>query len=1010
MARFHKIKPLAGLLLAWSFAGSGPGAPTPAGGQLPPDEPWRTVETEHFRVTYPHGLLPLARRVAHRAEVAWDLLMEELPGPPDVKVDIALTDHIDISNGFARVHPSNRIFIYAPPPVDGFELSHMDEWMELVVTHELVHIFHQDHTGTPGGLLRKVFGRYPLEWPFFPGAATPDWALEGLAVYYESALTRAGRTRGSFHEMVVRTAVLEGRFESIDQTSGDSPVWPGGQRYYVYGSLFLQYLVDSYGEESLPRFVEAVAGQWVPYRMNAAAREAFGVSFSQGWEAWQEALTARYAAQRDSLARWQPLTRGEPLHEGGYYSWNPSPSPDGGRLAFARLDGRSDPQIRILSRDGGGGEKLTRTNSLANLSWTPGGEVLFSQLEYTDSYRVRGDLFLADPRGQVRQLTRGMRVDHPHVAPGGGEAVAVQEEGGTNRLVLVELGTGALRTLNDYEDGVHWAYPRWSPDGRWIAAARWREGAYFDVVLLDARGTLIREVTRDRAVDTAPAWSPDGRWLLWASDRSRIPNLYAVEIDPASGHPGPLRQITNVLGGVSFPGVDPRGEWLYFSSYHADGWRIERIPFEPEGWFDPSPLHPSYVEEVDVARFRNRLDVPERPYRALPTLRPTFWGPAFREGDEARGRQVLKPGFGVETAGWDLVERHRFAVSALFSSGPATFNGGASYTFSGLGNPLLSASATQYHDADSRVYAGITQSGDTVPLFITERERAASLGLAVQRLRARTATSFGLAGSLVQEERRVLEEDLSESRRFVPTDPDTRLLEGRGSLIFSNARLFPFSVSRENGVILFLRGRVRREISLPDSIRGVQDLDRSFRDLMGQASLYRSFRGPGFGNHVLALRTSWGIAEGPGADAYHYEVGGSSGQGLSLAPGDLGQSLFFPVRGYDTAQRFGKYAWTASAEYRFPLKMLNRGPGLFPLHFGWLSGALFLDGGNAWGPDTSLHGSPNRARDALLSAGGEVTLRLLALWFSDWDLRLGVAQPLVEGDGVRGYVRLGPAF
>ena len=264
MARFDKM--VVGPRLSWALAVALLLATSPAilSAQAPPGEDWMTLETEHFRVTYPSELLDLAQRAGERAERAWTALAATLVEPPNNKVDLVITDHADISNGFAQVFPSNRIVVFAPPPVDGFGLPFMDEWLELVVTHELVHTFHQDRARNLGGFLRKIFGRVPLEWPFFPGSATPGWTEEGMATYYESELTQAGRVRGSFHEMVVRTAILEDGFESIDQTSGDSPVWPGGQRYYIYGSLFLKYLTDLHGEEAMGSFVEAVAGQWIP--------------------------------------------------------------------------------------------------------------------------------------------------------------------------------------------------------------------------------------------------------------------------------------------------------------------------------------------------------------------------------------------------------------------------------------------------------------------------------------------------------------------------------------------------------------------------------------------------------------------------------------------------------------------------------------------------------------------------------------------------------------------------
>jgi len=1024
MGRFDKVFPLhrviPGLVMALALIS----IPVIGVAQIPPGEAWRTLDTEHFRITYPADLLDLAQRAGQRAETAWAALAEIFIDPPKKKVDLVVTDHADISNGFSRVFPSNRIVIYAPPPVDGFGLPHMDEWMELVVTHELAHIFHQDYSRGPGGFLRAIFGRVPLEWPFFPGAAIPGWAVEGLATYYESELTGAGRVRGSFHEMVVRTAILEDRFESIDQSSGESPVWPGGQRSYVYGSLFLKHLMDQHGQEAMGVFVDAVAGQWIPYRLNSAAEDAFGVSFSDSWEEWRALLEGRYAALRDSLQGRAPITQGEALTQGGYYAWSPEPSPDGRGLAFARVDGRSDPQIRFKDLGSGIEKKMARTNNLAQFSWTPSGGILFSQIDYTDSYRIRGDLFLIGPGGEVTQVTKGSRLDHPDVAPEGDRAVAVQEGVGSNRLVLVELPgrgsilpSGKVEPLTDFREQELWSYPRWSPDGRWIAVSRWRAGAHFDVVLLTPGGKLLWEVTGDGGIHNAPAWSPDGRWLLWSSDQSGIPNLYAAPVDPASGEPGPTRQITNLLGGGAYPSVGPEGRWIYYSSYHADGWRVERIPFQPDDWFQPFPLHPTFQEEVDPSRYEERVNVPGRSYNPLTTLRPTYWAPTYREGDNSGGIQVLKPGYGIFTSGEDLVGRHAFSLSGSFSSGAGSFNGRGSYSFGGFENPLLSVAAAQSYDASSQLWTGITEAGDTVPIFLVERERALALGATLFRRRSRAQTTLRLSASHIWEDRFFLEEDLSESHRFQLGRPSVRLGELRATLTFGNARSFPFSISPEDGVGAFLRARVRRDLTLADSLRDVAGSDRSFRDLIGHLAAYKGFRGPGFGNHVLGIRASGGVAAGPGADASHFEVGGASGTNLPVEFLDLGQGLLFPVRGYTTASRWGRYAWSATLEYRFPIKLVNRGVGLFPLHLDWLSGAVFFDGGNAWGPELGVTGFENPRRDALASAGAEVVARTLPFWFQKLNLRVGIAFPLVEEDdsrmeenGLRSYLRLGLSF
>jgi outer membrane protein assembly factor BamA len=362
------------------------------------------------------------------------------------------------------------------------------------------------------------------------------------------------------------------------------------------------------------------------------------------------------------------------------------------------------------------------------------------------------------------------------------------------------------------------------------------------------------------------------------------------------------------------------------------------------------------------------------------------------------------------TSGEDLVGRHSYTLSGSFSQGVGAFNGWASYSYGGLENPILSVAAAQSHDASSRLLAGVTEAGDTVPLYLVEKERSLGFGTTFFRKRSRTETALSLTASHIWEDRFLVEEDLEESTRFRLNRPGVRLGEVRGTITFGNARRYALSLSPEKGVGLSVRGRFRMDLTRADSLRDVAGSDRSFRDLVGQFVAYQSFRGPGFGNHVVGVRAAAGVANGPGADAFHFEVGGASGGGMPVEFLDLGQSLLFPVRGYSTATRFGQYAWTATAEYRFPLGMLNRGAGLLPLHLDYLSGSLFVDAGNAWGPDAETPGHLNPTRDRLASVGAELVLRTLPLWFQSLDLRFGVARPLVDENQLQTYLRLGLSF
>jgi Tol biopolymer transport system component len=999
--------------------------PAPAAAQLPPDEDWRTFETPRFRVHFPARLEGLARRAASRAERSWDQLADLLPSEPGPRVDLVLTDHVDFSNGYASVTPRKLIVVYARPPVDVFGLAYFDDWMELVVTHELAHVFHLDVTGALGRVLRAVFGRVPASWPFFPELDTPRWVSEGLAVYYETALSESGRGEGTYHDMVLRTAALEDRFESIDQTSGGSPVWPGGERVYIYGSTFFEWLLARHGPEKMGDLVEAIGGQWIPYRLNSAARRAFGVSFSSEWRVWTAEVRQNSERLRAELARRAPLTATEPITRGARYTIQPQVSPDGTRLAFVRGDGLSDPQIRVTDADGSNSRQLARTNGAPFFSWAPDGSIVLAQLEFDGPFRLPSDLYRLDASGRSTRITRGARLDHPAVTRDGRTAFAIQNRDGTTDLVRVDLQTGDVAPIVPLRSAdVHWAFPSPSPDGRWLAAVRWTRGRSFDLVLLGGDGAggwaVVREITGDRAVEQWPTWSPDGRWLLWGSDRSGIQNVYAVAVG-ATGEVSPINQVTNLATGIVYPSVDPSGRWIYGSVYHSDGWDVERIAFDPARWFEPFPLAELYAPTT-VAALPPPATEPAWPYSAAKTLAPKFWSPLVLEGElvSVPGRgdvEVLGPFIGLATAATDVLGKHTWAVEAALSTTDARFQGSVGYGYQGLGNPQISLFADQRWDA-SGPFTGRRSSGQIDTLFIRDRDRRIQLGSTFVLRRYRYGGSLGFSAAYVAEDSELLDRDLGSQTVYRLDTPTSRLGDARASLSLSTARSHSLGISVEEGASISLQGRVRRHLALADSLRSVTGADRSFSEGIGRVRLYQPLRALGLTRHVLAFRASGGVATGPGADRFHFEVGGASGAASQVASLSVlgGSSYSFPVRGYRTTDRYGRFAWSTTAEYRFPIVRVNRGIGLIPIHLDQVSGSLFADAGNAWGPELgpSNQRFHNPRRPALASAGVELAADVLAFFNVSLPLRGGVAFPTVDAAG-RGtdpvwYLRLGPSF
>src|SRR5262247_4848672 len=75
-------------------------------------------------------------------------------------------------------------------------------------------------------------------------------------------------------------------------------------------------------------------------------------------------------------------------------------------------------------------------------------------------------------------------------------------------------------------------YPRFSPDGKWIAFSSDRNGN-LDVFVIPAEGGTAKQLTFHSADDTVQGWTPDSRAVLFSSQRGEdfMGKLYTVNVD-----------------------------------------------------------------------------------------------------------------------------------------------------------------------------------------------------------------------------------------------------------------------------------------------------------------------------------------------------------------------------------------------------------------------------------------------------------------------------------------------
>ncbi|MDE3216616.1 MAG: PD40 domain-containing protein [Gemmatimonadota bacterium] len=957
-------------------------AASAARAQIVPNADWQTITTAHFRVHFTPSEASLARRAAANAETAYAQLSRELH-PPRGMIDLVVADNVDFTNGYATPFPTNRIVVYANPPVNTSSLRFTDDPDAMVITHELTHVFHLDRARGIWGLAQRVFGRAPY---LFPDEYTPSWLTEGLAVYYESKLTGAGRVFGSDHHMIARAFAEEHRFPTIDQISLADARFPYGTSVYVFGSLFMDYLARTRGDH-MRAFVESESSQLIPLWLDRPARQAFGISFTDAWRRWRDSLTR--AAPQPSLPApgWRYLTAAGGI--AAYPRWA-----DDTAIVYTGTTGRDNEEAYSVTLDGTV-TRVERRNTDSPTLLGPGNERYFTQLEFTDPYHVRSDLFV-HRGGETVRLTRGARLTVPD-RRADGKLVAVQTLPGTTRLVTLAWDGTEITPLTAGTPDEQWTEPRWSPDGTHIAAALWRRGGNSEIVVIDTTGRIVQRISPAHAIQAAPSWSPDGRRIYFTSDRSGVTQIYSAPFAP--GDTGGVDVVTSTTTGIFYPGISPDGQWLTGSVVLGDGYHVgiapvSRLAPAPAPPLPPraEPQPPEPVDSVTTAA---------TPYSPWRSLWPRYWMPV-EEPSIAGGARL-----GAFTSGADIVGRHAYDAQLFVPTDNTGLTGFFDYVYAGLGMPLLGVSGYQ----DWENYAAIRDDRRQVIGTLRKRTRYLAVGPTWTRPRYRTNGVLSLAAAL-------------EARDYAP-DPaplaariDTayRRTTYYPTLVasggWSDAQLPYAAVSPEDGVSAAFTLRERFTSG---------NAARNTLSAVAVTTAYRSLDLGGFAHHVIALYGAAGFEDDQATD--YLELGGVSGSTISLAPGvALGEGRrTFPVRGFQPATLVGTRALAGSIEYRMPLALADRGYGLLPFFLGRSSLSAFYDVGTAWCaavlPQGSVCRDPLLAnRYVLSSAGAELTVEAAVLdWDHPYQFRAGVAFPwrgraLVGARQVVSYLSLGFSF
>ncbi len=538
--------------------------------------PWnwkyKTLTSPHFEIIFNESQRELAQRYLQAAEQAHAKLAPLFKETPERTI-VVLQDDTDAANGEANFVPYPHIRILPVLPSTRDSIDDYGDWPYELMLHEYTHILNMYPAHGAYVPLKYLIGTVAR-----PNAILPRWYLEGLAVALETRYSTHGRLRSVQTAASARALVLDAAHHREDiariNESGIT-TWPFGARPYLYGAWWWESVLREQPLDVIETWNQKFARR-APFLLNGPVQDSTGKNVSQILEDTFTRLDQQAAAQLQQIGSGH-AAQTVVAENGEQVTFAISPS--GQQLAYLNASPRLGSTLLLKQRQRPGqpwlevpARELMQTVGTVRLRWLDEQRLVFDQLDVDTPDVTFRDLFSFDVQSQqLKRLTTQARAQEPAAAPSGKRIAFVQNDGGRNRLQLLEVDTLTTQTLVEGSLQQRLSSPEFVNEQRLAFVKRELNGDE-QVWLFDLGSKQSRVVHSPLKSSQQARWTKLG--LLVTDSATQVRNVYRLTNQHGA------EALSNSKTEVAQVDYDPQTRELLISELTSAGFRLRRISAE----------------------------------------------------------------------------------------------------------------------------------------------------------------------------------------------------------------------------------------------------------------------------------------------------------------------------------------------------------------------------------------------------------------------------------------------